>query len=97
MSFYYTELKSSQAFSTLSSPINYLGFSELIISSHIPDAASRIARAKDRFEQLTESISNYEALFEAQRVQLNLAQSNDDFDMVDAPSEVEPDAMMAQI
>lgn len=28
-------------------------------------------------------------------MQLNLAQSNDDFDMVDAPSEIEPDAMMA--
>lgn len=34
--------------------------------------AIRISRARDRYEQLTESVSNYEALVESQRTQLNL-------------------------
>ncbi|KAL0637767.1 hypothetical protein Q9L58_003157 [Maublancomyces gigas] len=39
---------------------------------HIPGAAARISRARDRFEQLTESLENYDALIEAQRSQLDL-------------------------
>jgi len=38
----------------------------------IPGVAIRISRARDRYEQLTESVSNYEALVESQRTQLNL-------------------------
>lgn len=41
-------------------------------NSHIPGAAARISRARDRFEQLTESLENYDALIEAQRSQLDL-------------------------
>jgi chaperonin cofactor prefoldin len=63
--------------------------------SHISSAAARITRAKDRFEQLTESISNYEALFEAQRVQLDLAQSNEDYDTCDPSYQLDPDTAIA--
>lgn len=51
-----------------------VGVGELIVedNSHIPGAAERISRARDRFEQLTESLENYEALVEAQKEQLDL-------------------------
>lgn len=42
------------------------------VVSHIGGAERRIQAARDRFEQLTESITNYEALVEAQRSQLDL-------------------------
>lgn len=40
--------------------------------SHIPGAAERIERARERFEQLSESLENYEALVEAQKAELDL-------------------------
>jgi len=40
--------------------------------SHIPGAIRRIAVARQRFEQLSESIVVYEALVEAQRKQLDI-------------------------
>lgn len=46
--------------------------SQIEDNSHIPGATARISRARDRFEQLTESLENYDALIEAQRSQLDL-------------------------
>ena len=71
--------------------------------SHIPDAAERIHRAREKFEQLTESITVHEALVEAQRSQLDLLNQPVDYDdeMPDAAvgeikTEVITDEMLAE-
>jgi predicted nucleic acid-binding Zn-ribbon protein len=43
-----------------------------MLCSHIPGAAERIERARERFEQLSESLENYEALVDAQKAELDL-------------------------
>lgn len=43
-----------------------------MLCSHIPGAAERIERARERFEQLSESLENYDALVEAQKAELDL-------------------------
>ena len=58
-------------------------------SSHIPGAARRIAAARERFDHLTESITNYEALVEAQRSQLELMNRNVD-DLEEEEEEEKP-------
>jgi chromosome segregation ATPase len=50
------------------------------LRSHITKAGERIERARERYEQLAESVANYEALVAAQRQQLELLQHRDDYD-----------------
>jgi hypothetical protein len=49
------------------------------MNSYKPDADEKIQTARDRFEILVESISNYEALVEAQRSQLDLLKHRVDY------------------
>lgn len=67
--------------------------------SHIQDATRRIEAARERFDQLTESIANYEALVEAQRSQLDLMNHSIDIDYEIPPAqpeEVVTDEMLEQ-
>lgn len=57
----------------------------IFVCSQIPGVAVRICRARDRYEQLTESISNYEALVESQRTQLNLLNQFDGEEPAEGP------------
>jgi len=51
-----------------------MGAERLLGVYHIPGAGERIHRARERYDHLTESLENYEALVEAQRQQLDLLQ-----------------------
>ncbi|RPA95051.1 DASH complex, subunit Spc34 [Choiromyces venosus 120613-1] len=51
-----------------------MGAERLLGVYHIPGAEERIHRARERYDHLTESLENYEALVEAQRQQLDLLQ-----------------------
>lgn len=55
-----------------------LGAEKLISVYHIPGATERIESARDRHDQLTESVANYDALVEAQRSQLALLHRRSD-------------------
>lgn len=56
-----------------------VGVEALIRVYYKPDADEKIQTARDRFEILVESISNYEALVEAQRSQLDLLKHRVDY------------------
>jgi chromosome segregation ATPase len=60
--------------------------------SHIPGASRRITVARERFEQLTESITVHEDLVEAQRSQLDLMnQHMDEREEEEPPAQQEPE------
>lgn len=58
--------------------------------SQIPGAEERIHRARERYDHLTESLENYEALVEAQRQQLDLLQGPE-------PEEVEEEEVGEEV
>jgi len=67
-----------------------LGAEKLNGVYHITKAGERIERARERYEQLAESVANYEALVAAQRQQLELLQHRDDYDdELPVPQQVE--------
>lgn len=59
---------------------------------------TRISHARDRYEQLTESISNYEALVESQRTQLSMLNQFDSDEPIEGPGTAfnVTDAMMEE-
>ena len=71
------------------------------MNSHIPGAEERIRKARERYEHLSESLDNYEALVEAQRQQLDLlqggeAEENEDVDLQPEEEEVTEDMLDAE-
>ncbi|KAF8250218.1 DASH complex, subunit Spc34 [Wilcoxina mikolae CBS 423.85] len=66
-----------------------LGAEKLVDVYHIQGATRRIEAARERFDQLTESITNYEALVEAQRSQLDLINHSIDVDYEIPPPQPE--------
>ncbi|TGZ82744.1 DASH complex, subunit Spc34 [Ascodesmis nigricans] len=66
-----------------------LGAEKLSSVYQIPQAASRIAHARQRYEDLSESIANYEALVASQQTQLSLIKRLGEEEA--APQEVEDD------
>ncbi|KAI5806376.1 DASH complex subunit Spc34-domain-containing protein [Geopyxis carbonaria] len=69
------------------------GAEKLTTVYHIPGGFQRIKAARERFEQLTESITNYEALAEAQRSQLEILHDNAHDDVFDAVEQIPEDAV----
>jgi len=73
-----------------------LGAEKLIGVYNIPGAAQRIESAREQFEHLTESITNYEALVEAQRSQLDLLHRRPE-DEPEVIEELQPEILHTEI